>query len=369
MGKYRVCVYAITKNEEKFVDKWVDSMKEADMIVVTDTGSTDKTIKKLKKRGVIVHRAKVKPWRFDVARNISLSHVPNDVDIAVCTDLDEVLLPGWRAALEEQWTPQMHMGNYLYNWRLNPDGTPHTQFTYFKIHKKQDYTWVCPVHEYLKFTGTGPENRVYIKGLTLNHYPDPAKSRSAYLDLLEYAVETEPDNVRMKYYLGREYFYKRRWQECIEMSKTYLTLPGATWHEERSASMRYIAGSYAQLNNIRESYNWFHRAIAECPHMRESYVDCANVAYKQNDWTTTFFMCDKALQITDKSMTYVNAGHVWNETPHDLLGIACYHLGMLERSLEAAKQALTFVPDDDRLKNNVTLIQNALNKKQNKTEN
>lgn len=59
MKKYKVCVYAISKNEEKFVDRWVDSMKEADEIYVLDTGSTDNTIKKLKKLGVKVKRKKL----------------------------------------------------------------------------------------------------------------------------------------------------------------------------------------------------------------------------------------------------------------------------------------------------------------------
>ena len=43
---YKVCVYAICKNEEKFVDRWYNSMKEADQIFVLDTGSTDNTVNK-----------------------------------------------------------------------------------------------------------------------------------------------------------------------------------------------------------------------------------------------------------------------------------------------------------------------------------
>ena len=46
----KICVYAIAKNEEQFVDRWVDSMSEADVIVVLDTGSTDRTVEKLKAR-------------------------------------------------------------------------------------------------------------------------------------------------------------------------------------------------------------------------------------------------------------------------------------------------------------------------------
>ena len=41
MGNYNICVYAICKNEAKFVDRWMDSMSEADHIVVLDTGSVD----------------------------------------------------------------------------------------------------------------------------------------------------------------------------------------------------------------------------------------------------------------------------------------------------------------------------------------
>ena len=47
----KICVYAITKNEEQFVERWYNSMKEADSIVVLDTGSTDNTVVKLRELG------------------------------------------------------------------------------------------------------------------------------------------------------------------------------------------------------------------------------------------------------------------------------------------------------------------------------
>ena len=40
----KIAVYAISKNEEQFVDTWVASMREADGIYVLDTGSTDATV-------------------------------------------------------------------------------------------------------------------------------------------------------------------------------------------------------------------------------------------------------------------------------------------------------------------------------------
>ena len=99
MNKYKVSVYAISKNEEKFVDRWYESMKEADEIYVLDTGSDDNTVEKLKDKGINVTVSKIIPWRFDVARNKSLDLVSEDTDICICTDLDEVFESGWKEKL------------------------------------------------------------------------------------------------------------------------------------------------------------------------------------------------------------------------------------------------------------------------------
>ena len=48
----KIVVYAICKNESRFADRWMDSMSEADQIVVLDTGSTDDTIERLRAREI-----------------------------------------------------------------------------------------------------------------------------------------------------------------------------------------------------------------------------------------------------------------------------------------------------------------------------
>lgn len=360
MGKYKICVYAITKNEGKFVDRWMDSMSEADEIIVTDTGSTDDTVEKLRNRGAVVYEEIISPWRFDVARNISLSHVPEDTDIAVCTDLDEVLLPGWRQAIEDAWQPGTTQGNYIFNWSLNDDGTPNMQLTYFKVHARHDYVWTCPVHEYLRYVGKEGEKKVFIDSMVLNHYPDATKSRGSYLPLLEMAVEEDPTGDRMRYYLGREYMFARRWQDCIDTLKIHLSLPTAWWREERCASMRWIARSYFEMGNKDECYRWFYRAIAELPTMRDAYVEFALSAYAGKDWLTVFFAASEALKITEKSHAYINAGYAWDYTPDDLKAIACYWLGMYSISLTHAEKALAMDPENERLRRNVELTRQKL---------
>ena len=51
MSENKICVYAISKNEAQFVERWYNSMKEADYVVVLDTGSRDGTAEKLKELG------------------------------------------------------------------------------------------------------------------------------------------------------------------------------------------------------------------------------------------------------------------------------------------------------------------------------
>lgn len=370
MSRLKICVYAICKNEADFVDRWMDSMSEADLVVVTDTGSEDQTVEKLKARGAIVYVDMVKPWRFDVARNISLSHVPQDVDICVSTDLDELFEPGWRKRLEKAWRshkpkhegPIAKTGRYLYNWSLKKDGTPDIQFYYFKVHERMGFKWKCPVHEFVQYMGGLPLETVYIDGMVLNHYPDPSKSRGSYLPLLELAVKEDPGNERMRYYLGREYMYKGQWQKSIDTLNEYLSMPSAKWKDERCAAMRWIAKSCYRLGRIKEAYSWYWKSIAEVPNVRDPYVEFSKMCYELEDWTLSWYLAEEALQISEKSKTFVNMGYSWDHTPDDLCAIAAYHLDMGAKSLEHAKAALSYDPENERLKNNVAIIEAGLKK-------
>lgn len=335
-------------------------MSEADIIVVTDTGSTDGTVEKLRELGAIVFVNKIDPWRFDIARNVSLANVPDDVDICVCTDLDETFDKGWRDCLEKSWSDDATSGKYLYNWSLKSDGSPDVQFNYFKVHSRHEYRWIYPVHECLEYVGAKPEKKVYIDGMVLTHYPDSSKSRSSYLPLLELGVKEKPDDSRMSYYLGREYMYMGMWHKSITELERHLSLPSSTWAEERGAAMRDIARSYKNLGDYTNSYLWYLRAIAECPTMREPYIECAQLAYEYKNFELVLFMVNEALKIQHKSASYINNGYAWDENPYDLGALACFKLGMNERSLEYAETALKYAPDNKRLQENVDTIKKIL---------
>ena len=353
----KICVYAIAKNEEQFVDRWMDSMREADWVCVLDTGSTDRTVEKLADRGAVVRQEAVSPWRFDAARNRSMELIPPDTDICVCTDLDEVFVPGWRAELERAWAAGCNQVRYHYIWSFRPDGSEGMVFWADKIHKNGCYRWASPVHETLSYTGEGAERFVDAAGVQLDHHPDETKSRGQSLPLLELAVREDPQNDRNCHYLGREYMFRGEWQKAIETLARHLTLPSAVWADERCASMRYIARCLRALEQDDSAERWLHRAVAEAPHLREPYMDYAQLLYTQERWYGLVDVLRAALAITERPRTYICEADAWGSLPYDLLSLAYAHLGDAENAADACRNAVERSPQEERLRKNLALFE------------
>lgn len=353
----KVCVYAIAKNEEKFIDRWVDSMSEADEIYVLDTGSCDNTVKKLRAKGVVVKKKKYETFRFDVARNDSMKLLPKDADICVCTDLDEVFTPGWRNKLEKQWGKNTKQAKYRYVWNYNPDGSEGFVFMYAKIHARDGFFWTHPVHEVLK-TDLKNYEVVTVDGITLEHHADPTKSRGQYLGLLELSVQEDPNDDRNMHYLGREYMFAGKWKEAIETLKKHLLLPTAKWRDERCASMRFIGRCYANLNMLQEAEFYFKLAICECPNKREAYWELAKFLYQKEKWQDCAVAIYSMENIGTRDLSYISDPECWSGVPYDMLSICNYYLSNKDEAIKYVKKAIDLSPDDSRLKENLKIFEN-----------
>lgn len=356
MKKLKVYVYAICKNESKFVSDYVKSMKEADGIYVLDTGSTDDTVEKLKKMDVVVKQEKIEPFRFDIARNKSLDMVPKDADICVCTDFDEVFVPGWREKLEQVWVKENPTRvEYLYNWSFNEYGLPATTFYMSKIHKRDGYIWHHPVHEVLKCLQK-EEKSVVAEGIVLNHHQDVTKKRTSYLPLLELSVKEDPTDDRNMHYLGREYMYYERWNEAIDTLIKHLNLESSTWKDERAASMRFIARSYLGLNRPLEAKMWLEKAIEEAPYLREGYVELATLYYEEQNYQKTYEYLKEANKIKEKPKTYINEDYCWNAFFYDIFSVVSFYLGKKEEAKIFIKKAIELDPENERLQKNLKIM-------------
>lgn len=354
MPRLKVCVYAICKNEEANVSRWVESMREADGVYVLDTGSDDATVERLRENQVTVAETIISPWRFDTARNASLELVPEDADICVCTDLDERFKPGWREAMEQAWTEETHRLRYRYTWSFQPDGSDGCVFWVSKAHARKGFVWTHPVHEVLEWRAPGACVEREAENVQLEHYPDPSKSRAQYLSLLELSVRESPQDDRNMHYLGREYMFHGMWKECEETLLRHLALPSATWADERSASMRFIARAVEQQNRSPdEALRWRLRAAAEAPYLREPWIELSEFEEKQKHWAGALYFAEKALLIRERSRSYMNEAASWSYKPYDLAAIAAYYLHQYDAALRYGEQALAFEPQNERLQRNL----------------
>lgn len=356
----KICVYAIAKNEAKFAARWAASMGEADEMYVLDTGSEDDTVSILRNLNVHVTEKTIDPWRFDNARNASLALLPEDTDICVCTDLDEVFETGWRNKLENAWQPGVTRASYRYAWSFEPDGSEGRVFWLDKIHSRHGYRWTHPVHEVLTWQGEGQEKRIAVEGMQLNHHPDPEKSRAQYLPLLELSVQEAPEDDRNTHYLGREYYFYRRWDDCIRTLTHHLQMPSATWKDERCASMRYIAKAYLGKCDAVSAERWLWRAMAEAPYLREPFMDLAWLKYRQANWEAVIYLTGLALAIRERPRTYITENTAWGSLPWDLQALGFYYTGQMEKAHEAIEHALQLSPEKERLQENKRLIDEAL---------
>jgi glycosyltransferase involved in cell wall biosynthesis len=346
----KIAVYAISKNESQFVERFCNSAKDADLIIIGDTGSTDGTSDIAKTCGATVYDITVRPFRFDVARNAVLALVPADVDICIALDLDEVLVPGWRDEIERCWRADTTRMRYTFDWSNG------VIFKSEKVHARNGYLWHHPVHERVIPDGRSPEVWADTERLLVRHMPDPTKSRGQYLPLLELSVQEDPHCPRNALYYARELTFYGHHEKAITAFNKYLAMPEATWNAERGYAMRLMGRSYEALNNPGEAEKWYLAACGEAGWMRDTWCDLAMLMYRQQRWEECFAMSMRALRIVGRTFQYMEGPEFFGSIPHDLASISAWHLGLKSISIEQAKLAVEKSPDDERLKTNLLFV-------------
>lgn len=345
----KIVVYAIALNESQFARRFCEAAREADLIFVADTGSTDDTVTILEDCGATVAHISVKPWRFDDARNAALAMLPEDFDICVSLDLDEVLQPGWRAEIERVWTPGTTRLRYGFDWGAG------IAFQYEKIHARHGYRWWGSCHEY-PVADRITEQWANTDMLMVVHKPDPTKSRGQYLDLLRVSIEENPTEPRNAFYYARELSFNRQWQAAIDQCERYLELPRATWPNERCYAMRVIGRCYQELGDYTKAISWLRRATSEAPDTREPWCELAMCCYRMKRWSESLGAAMTCLDIKNRENLYTVDPAVWGYQPHDLASIAAWNLGLWDLARSQAQLALEYDPKDERLIKNLEFM-------------
>lgn len=334
-SKLKIAVYAISKNEEKHVARFCEAAKEADMIVIADTGSTDATVELAKKHGAIVHNILVTPWRFDVARNTALSLVPGDVDVCVSMDLDEILQPGWRDVIENAWKEDTTRIAYDFD---NGDEFP---FMQNKIHSRSGYVWRWICHEWpMPFRITEVSERVDF--VMAKHKPDVSKSRKQYLELMYACAIEEPESSRHSTYYARELYQQGYYEQAISEFTRLLSLKETILPADRGYAYRMLSRTSHYLGKSEDALKYARKCTLEDPHTRESWCALSWECSAQGLWPESLSAAMTALSIKERVNTFHNEDNVWRETPHELAAKAFEHLGLPHLAKEHEELAKSF---------------------------
>lgn len=345
----KIAVYTIALNEEPFARRWADSAVDADYRIVADTGSTDGTVARLHDAGVDVHKIAIAPWRFDQARNASLACVPVDADICIALDMDEVLVPGWRAALEAAWASGTTRLRYHFVLNWDTKGRPKICYFASKIHQRHAYVWKHPAHELIYPLPGIAEQLAWTEQLHIHQHADASKSRGQYLDLMALAVREDPADDRCAHNHGFELMQHRQYEAAIAELNRHLALPSATRRAERAASLRYIGRCHVALGRPREARAAFERACTEAPEAREPWYDLGKFCMAQKDWVGGIDAARQMLAITEMPRDHVHIMKAWGVAPYDIGSLCAYYAGETELARDWLTKALELEPDNARL--------------------
>ena len=332
----RVAVYGIARNEEGSVERWANSARDADEVLLVDTGSTDRTVERAASRGVAVHEVEVAPFRFDVARNRALDFVSYDIDVCVPLDLDETLGVDWRRRLEDVWTPNATRVEYWLEW--SPSPTTHLRYRAGKIHARHGVHWRRPVHE--RVVAFGKEH-VVASSIQVRHHR-AVGLRPNYLALLRLAVAECPADGQAHHMLANEARLQGSEWEARDHAETALTLPLEPF--ERMHSMLMLSWL-----NPDDRVGWILRACEEFPEQREPWCELARLHAQHGRWHESRRAAFRALRLAEAPDHYLMNTDAWGPWPDRLVAEASDHLGDRARARYHARRVLAAGAPDPRL--------------------
>jgi tetratricopeptide (TPR) repeat protein len=348
----KIAVYAISKNEILHAERWAKATEGADYRIVADTGSTDGTQEKLKELGVTVHQIHVNPFRFDMARNAALALVPDDADVCLILDLDEVPEPDFFKKVRKKWKPGADLG-----WiSMKTDAN---KWERDRLHSRWNWTWKYPCHEVNVFYGKHQTIDCDIRNAVIEHLPDNTKSRGQYIELLEMAVKEFSQDPRMWTYMCREYFFYSKWEDVIKAAERKLENEG--WDVESAAVCRWAGEAAHQLGKEEDARVWYDKGATILPVQGEPQFGVAMDAYRKQEWQRCLDAALNALE-APRSNHYCYESAVWDWKAYDLAGIAAYNLKHIDEAITFTREAIKANgPENDRIQRNLVFFEEVKN--------
>ena len=267
-----IAAVLIVKNEEACLERCLESVKGADAIYICDTGSQDRTIEIARKYTENVFLDYIWIDNFADAQNHIKSKVKESWILSI--DADEQLLVPF-----EEVRKAVSLAKDVVRVTMVAEGDVKNEFGFGRVFRNTpEIFWEAAIHKHLNVPGEGePVGNVRIMyGYSPAHLLDIDRS----LRMLEKAVEDNPGAARELYYLGREYFYKKRYQECVDTFKRYMAV--AHWRAEIADAWLITSQAYVELKQVEEAASAVLQAIKTNSNFKEAIQWMAELAIPEN---------------------------------------------------------------------------------------
>jgi len=261
----------IVKNEEAVLARCLDSVKEADEIIICDTGSTDGTIEVARRYTDKIFTDYKWSDHFAQARNHAKSKATGDFVLSI--DADEFLTCPFsevRSAASQAFM--------AVNVKMTSEFGPQTQFWFPKLFRNSDQVWwEGAIHNHLSVMGED----VGAVTITFGYSPAHANDRLRTLRILEKEVAANPDCVRERFYLGREYFYRKMYDKALPELGRYVQQ--SRFLPEKADAFLIMARAYWEMRMADDARDACVQALIINPHFKEACLFMAALAGEGSD--------------------------------------------------------------------------------------
>lgn len=345
----KIAIYTIALNEARNVPTFMDSHRDADLVVIGDTGSTDNTKDLIKQSGGHVVNLRVLPWRFDVPRNALMTLLPEDIDLCLAIDLDERLQPGWRDLIENAWKVGEHNRlkfRYVHNYTAG--GAEGAVGLKDFAHARPHYIWKHVVHEKLYYIGPGEEKVCQLPELTVEHHQLKKDSREMYMPLLLQECEHGAPTNQHVFWLAREFVYQQDWTKAVDWFERFLQRTDI-WYVEKAHAYKFLGKCYHELKREQAARSAYLQAVTIAPKEREVWLELAYFHAAINEIDLAYYACCQGLRITTRPEHYLTTNYAWGYRLYDLAARCAWNLGYEDQAREHARIAVTMAPDEQHV--------------------
>lgn len=267
----KISAVLIVKNEEEVLARCLESVKEADEIIIVDTGSEDKTIEIAKKYTDKVFGDFTWCDDFSKARNHAKTKATGDWILSI--DADEFLHDFSKVREAVNLAEQRQVLAVNCTMVAEDNGQ---EFNFPRLFKNSPQVWWNgAVHNHLSVLGEDTGNVRITFGYSPAHLKDPDRA----LRILEKEAK-KPDGIRETFYLGREYWYRGRYEECVLALGKYVQR--STYLAEKAEAFLLMARSYWLMRMGNDARDACAQSLIINPNFKEAILFMSDIVWERH---------------------------------------------------------------------------------------